>query len=272
MVPSVIVLGQGPYKFSPTIQGSNLTTDQLLGQLNTITTAVPFLLISPESRAGGMGDAGCASTPDAGSIHWNPSKMAFLEKKMGFGVSYTPWLRALVPDINLAYLTGYYKASKNGTIGGSLRYFSLGDITFTDIVGNVTGQFRPNEFALDVAYGRKLGDNFSAGGAVRYIYSNLTNGVAVQGSTSHAGMSVAADISCYYRKKDVEIGGKKSIVWADRKRRVGSCRQRQPSPGFSRSENPCHSPFAISSFHPATTISGGMERQRAGIPCWICPK
>jgi hypothetical protein len=206
-----MVLLASAFAASNVLPAQNLTTDQLLGQLNTITTAVPFLLISPNSQEGGYGDAGCASTPNVGSIHWNPSKLGMIDKKMGFGVSYTPWLRALVPDINLAYLSGYYKM-KGGTVGGSLRYFSLGDITFTDIVGNVTGQFRPNEFAVDVAYGKKLGDNFSAGGAVRYIYSNLTNGVNVQGSSSHAGMSVAADISCFYQKKDVEIGGKKSIV------------------------------------------------------------
>ena len=195
----------------PTVQGSQLTTDQLLGQLNTITTAVPFLLISPGSRGGGIGDAGCASEPDVESIHWNPSKLAFVEKKMGFGVSYTPWLRALVPDINLAYLSGYYRTGKTGVIGASLRYFSLGDITFTDIVGNVTGQFRPNEFAIDVAYGKELGEHFSGGGALRYIYSNLTNGQTVAGNTSHAGQSIAADISFYYHKKDIEIGGKKSV-------------------------------------------------------------
>src|SRR5436190_22510601 len=81
--------------------------DSLLGQVNTITTAVPFLLISPDARAGGMGDNGVATSPDANSIHWNPAKLAFVEKNVGFSVSYTPWLRELVNDINLAYLSGY---------------------------------------------------------------------------------------------------------------------------------------------------------------------
>jgi hypothetical protein len=119
----------------------NLTTSQLLGQVNTITTAVPFLMISPDSRAGGMGDAGVASAPDANSIHWNPSKLAFLEKKMGLSISYTPWLRALVPDINLAYISFYLKPGKakdGQTIAASMRYFSLGDITFTDISTDLT--------------------------------------------------------------------------------------------------------------------------------------
>lgn len=179
--------------------------------LNTITTAVPFLMISPDSRAGGMGDVGAATSPDINSIHWNPSKLAFADKKMGIGVSYTPWLRALVPDINLAYLSGYYKTKKNGTIGASLRYFSLGDITFTDINGTVIGQYRPNEFAIDVAYATKLSDNFSVGGAVRYINSNLTGGIDVQGSATHAGHAIAADISATYRKDKLKLGDKKAV-------------------------------------------------------------
>ncbi len=179
--------------------------------LNTITTAVPFLMITPDSRAGGMGDAGCASSADANSIHWNPSKMAFADKKMAIGVSYTPWLRALVPDINLAYLSGYYKTKKSGTIGASLRYFSLGDITFTDNNGNTTGQFRPNEFAIDIAYATKLSDNFSAGGAVRYVNSNLTGGAFVDGAATKSGYSVAADISVLYRKDKIKLGDKKGI-------------------------------------------------------------
>jgi hypothetical protein len=181
-------------------------------QINTITTAVPFLLITPDSRAGGMGDVGVASSTDINSIHWNPSKLAFADKKMGIGVSYTPWLRALVPDINLAYLSGYYKTKKSGTIGASLRYFSLGDITFTDNNGNQIAQFRPNEFAVDVAYATKLSDNFSAGGAVRFVNSNLTGGALVEGSATHPGRSIAVDISALYRKDKIKLGDKKAIV------------------------------------------------------------
>jgi len=181
-------------------------------QLNTITTAVPFLMISPDSRAGGMGDVGAATSADVNSIHWNPSKLGFADKKMAIGISYTPWLRALVPDINLAYLSGYYKTKKNGTIGASLRYFSLGDITFTDINGTVIGQYRPNEFAFDVAYATKLSDNFSVGGAVRFINSNLTGGIDVQGAATHAGRSFAVDLSALYRKEKVKLGDKKGIV------------------------------------------------------------
>ena len=179
----------------------NATVNQLTGQVNTITTAVPFLIIAPDARSGALGDAGVASSPDANSMHWNPAKYAFVEKNMGVAISYSPWLRALVPDINLAYLSAYKAFGKKQTFAMSLLYFSLGDITFTDVVGTTTGQFRPNEFSIDVAYSRKLSDNFSGGVALRYIYSNLTGGAYVGGSASHAGNAVAADVSGYYQKK-----------------------------------------------------------------------
>lgn len=181
-------------------------------QLNTITTAVPFLLIGPDSRAGGLGDGGCASSPDANSIHWNASKLAFAEKKMGLSISYIPWLRALVPDINLAYLSGYYKAKKDQAFAGSLRYFSLGDITFTDQTGNTIGQFRPNEFAIDFAYSRKLAERFSAAMATRYIFSNLTSGINVAGTATKPGQAFAVDISTYYQNKEMKLGDKKGTL------------------------------------------------------------
>ncbi|MFA6924404.1 MAG: type IX secretion system outer membrane channel protein PorV [Bacteroidales bacterium] len=180
---------------------SQISTSELAGQVNTITTAVPFLLIAPDARAGGMGDGGVSSLPDVNSNHWNASKFAFIDKNMGFGISYSPWLRALVPDINLAYISGYKRLDKMQTISASLLYFSLGDITFTDFVGNVTGQYRPNEFAVDIAYSRKLSEDFSGGIAFRYIYSNLTSGQFVGSQSTHPGQSVAADISSYYHKK-----------------------------------------------------------------------
>ena len=176
------------------------TTDELLGQtVNTITTAVPFLLIAPESRGGAMGDVGAATSPDVNSLHYNPAKMAFIKDDMGFSFSYTPWLRALIDDISLLYVTGYYRINKNQTLAGSLRYFSLGDITFTDVVGNVTGNFNPNEFAFDVAYARLLSRKLSGSIALRYIYSNLTGGQYVQGTESHAGHAVSSDVSVYYQ-------------------------------------------------------------------------
>ena len=175
--------------------------------LNTITTAVPFLLISPDSRAGGMGDVGVATSPDANSLHWNPAKFAFVEDEVGFAVSYVPWLRALVPDINLSYLAGYKKLNKNEAIAMELRYFTLGDITFTDVIGNNLGQYKPSEFAIGSAYSRKLSDQFSLAVSGRYIYSNLTGGQSAGGITTNAGQSVAADVAGYFRK-DIRIAKK----------------------------------------------------------------
>lgn len=187
--------------------------DSLLGQINTITTSVPFLQIAPDTRAGGMGDYGVATTPDPNSIHWNPSKLAFIEKKGGFSISYTPWLHALVNDINLAYLSGYKKLKGDQTIAASLLYFSLGNIDFTNDAGDRYSSFNPSEWAFDVAYARKLGEELSGGIALRYIYSNLTGGVAISNGTinTHAGTSVAADLSAYYRK-DIDISNKKSLL------------------------------------------------------------
>ena len=181
--------------------------DELTGGLNTITTAVPFLLISPDSKAGAMGDVGVATTPDANSIHWNPAKLAFVDDDMGFSMSYVPWLRALVPDINLSYLAGYRKLNDNEAIGLELRYFSLGDITFTDILGTTIGQYKPSEFALGTSYSRKLSDNFSLAISGRYIYSNLTGGQSAGGIPTVAGQSIAADISGYYTKP-IRLGGR----------------------------------------------------------------
>ena len=191
----------------------NITKDDFLGQINTITTSVPFLQIAPDTRAGGMGDYGVATTPDPNSIHWNPSKLAFIDKKVGFSVSYTPWLHALVNDISLAYISGYKKLKNDQTIAASLLYFSLGNIDFTNENGDRYTSFNPNEWAVDVAYSRKLGENFSGGLALRYIYSNLTGGVSIANGTisTHAGRSVAADLSGYYRK-DVTVSEKKSLL------------------------------------------------------------
>lgn len=188
-----------------------LNTSQLLGGINTITTAVPFLLICPDSRSGGMGEVGVATSPDVNSTHWNIAKLAFSTKTGGIGISYTPWLRQLVPDINLAYVTGFKKLKNDQAISGSLRYFSLGNITFTDVVGNVTGQFNPNEFAIDIGYARKLGEEFSGGLALRYINSNLTGGIEVQGAQTKAGQSIAADIGTYWRH-ELETKGKKGVL------------------------------------------------------------
>ena len=185
--------------------------DILGGNLNTITTAVPFLLISPDSKSGAMGDVGVATTPDASSMHWNPAKLAFTKDDIGISVSIVPWLRELVPDINLQYISGYYKLNDNDAIGYELRYFSLGDITFTDGSGQVIGQYKPNEMAFGTAYSRKLSRDFSIAISARYIYSNLTGGQTAGGTETIAGQSIAADVSTYYTKP-ITIADKKSDI------------------------------------------------------------
>lgn len=182
-------------------------------RINTITTAVPFLMISVDSRAGGMGDAGVAISPDANSIHWNPSKLAFAENDAEFSISYSPWLRNLVPDMSLAYLAGYKRLSgSRSTIGASLRYFDLGSIQFTDINGNPIREFKPAEFAVDVAFAQQFSDFFSGGIAVRYVNSNLTGGLNVNNANTKAGQSVAADVSFYYQNDQLRVGDKDAIL------------------------------------------------------------
>ena len=180
---------------------NQLEIDDLTGGLNTITTAVPFLMITPDSRSGSMGDVGAATSPDASSMSTNPAKYSFINDDLGFSISYVPWLRALVPDINLSYISGYKKLNQNDAVAFELRYFSLGDITFTDILGNTLGQFNPNELALGGSYSRKLSDLFSLSLATRYIYSNLTGGQMAGDIQTNAGKSFAADVAGYYTNK-----------------------------------------------------------------------
>lgn len=169
-------------------------------QINVLTTAVPFLLIGPDARAGGLGDGGVASSPDANSMHWNAAKYVQSAEKQGFAISYTPWLRKLVNDINMAYVSYFNRINRMNAVAFSLRYFSLGEIQFTDEQGTPIGIYKPNEFAIDGAYSRLLSDYFSLAVAGRFIYSNLTSGQNVGGIDTKAGISVAADISLYWQK------------------------------------------------------------------------
>ena len=176
-------------------------------QLNTITTAVPFLLIAPDSRASAMGDLGVATSPDINSQHWNASKYAFAEEEGGVSFSYSPWLRSLgINDINLVYLGGYKKLDKNSAISASMRYFSLGSITFTDINGSTIKQSNPKEFAFDAAYSVKLGRNFSGSMTARFINSNLTEGLTVGAVETKPGRSIAIDLGGFYTSNKFDIG------------------------------------------------------------------
>lgn len=171
-----------------------------MGQLNAITTSVPFLLIAPDSRSAGMGDIGCATSADAASQHHNPSKYVFNENIFGVSISYSPWLRKLVNDINLLYLSAYWKITDMDAIAFSLRYFSLGDIMFTDENGQPMGSQRPNEFALDFTYSRKLIDQLSIAITPRFIYSDLTAGQQVGEDETFVGLAGAADLSLFYEQ------------------------------------------------------------------------
>jgi hypothetical protein len=184
-------------------QDNNLRSNTL--QLNTITTAVPFLIINPETRGGGMGDVGVATSADAASLHWNVAKYSFIQEKSGVQISYTPWLRALVPDISLSYLSGYYKIDRMSTAAVSMRYFSLGNIQFTDQFGNSTIQFTPNEFALNAGYSRRLGERFSGGLSAKFVTSNLTGGQTVGGANSKPGRTIAVDLGVYYENDDLTM-------------------------------------------------------------------
>ena len=181
------------------------------GELNAIQTVVPFLTIAPDSRAGGMGDAGVATSPDVYSMHWNPAKFAFIDGKGGIGLSYSPWLRTLVPDINIALLSGYTRIDRRQVLSASLLYSSLGDVPFTDEFGNLERTFTPNEFSLDAGYSRLFTDNLSGGIAFRFIYSNLTGGSYSGGVATKPGISFAADISGYYNK-DISVLDKDGSV------------------------------------------------------------
>src|SRR5665647_546073 len=167
---------------------------------NPIVTAVPSLSIAPDARAGAMGDVGVATTPDANSQYWNPAKYVFMDSEAGVSLSYTPWLRKLVSDIDLVYLAGYWKFDQRQAVSMSLRYFSLGKIQMTDIQGTFLSEASPNEYAVDLAYSLKLSDKFSGSVALRYIRSDLNNGINSSGGTEmFPGNSVAADVSAYYK-------------------------------------------------------------------------
>lgn len=178
-------------------------------QVNIINTAVPFIGIAPDSRAGAMGNAGVATTPDVNSQHWNPAKFAFIDSNMGASMSYTPWLRKLVNDINMYYLTGFMRLDEMQTLSASLRYFTLGEIIYTQD-GIVETPVKPNEFALDVAYSRLLSEKFSGAVAFRYIRSDLN---VIGEEDMQPGNSFAADLAFYYRTP-VKLMGESSELAA----------------------------------------------------------
>jgi len=169
---------------------------------NAVISAMPFLRIAPDARGGAMGDVGIALSPNSNAMHYNASNLVYAEEETAMSVTYTPWLRELnLNDIYLAYLSGYKKIDDLQTVGFGLRYFSLGEISFTDNDGVSTGSGRPREFEISGAYARKLSDKLAAGLTAKYIYSNLASGQMAGGLDINSANAFAADFSLTYRSK-----------------------------------------------------------------------
>ena len=179
--------------------GGTITVSYAQNKINVVTTAVPFLRISPDARSGGMGDVGIATTPDANANFANIARTPFATSKASIAVNYSPWLRDLsVNDVFIASLGGYYQMDDQQAISASLRYFKLGTVQFTDQSGNDLQQYNPREFAVDLGYSRKLSSKFGLGIAIRYISSNLAKGNFQGVGNVKTGNSVAGDLHLYH--------------------------------------------------------------------------
>lgn len=177
----------------------------IIGQDSTnrvITTAVPFLTITPDARAAGMGDTGAATSADVNSAYWNAAKLVFIDNGLGYGISgsYTPWLGKIINDMSVFYLSGFYKIGREQAVAASMKYFDLGEIQFKGLSNEDLGRFNPREFAFDVTYSRLLTEELSIGGALRYIHSNLTGALTTGNIDARPGNSVAVDLGIYYTK------------------------------------------------------------------------
>ena len=210
-----ITKAQGPVTNPGTLTGSDTTR-------KVINTAVPFMTITPDARAGGMGDVGAATSADANSAYWNPAKLVFIENDIGFALSYTPWLGKIINDMSISYLSGYYKFADDQAVGLSLKYFNLGEIYFTDDGGDDVGNFNPKEFAVDATYSRLLTQNLSIGVVGKFIHSNLTGSYTSGSADAQPGSSVAADIAVYYNKDLISSGSNNSLSLAAVVSNIGS--------------------------------------------------
>ena len=197
----ILAQGQGTGNQAGIQEYLDIRKAQLLSDPRPVQTAVPFLTIAPDARSAGLGDIGVASSPDTYSTYWNPAKVAQMKNDYGFGITYNPWLRRIVQDMSLANISGYYKLRKEDAIAVNFTYFDLGNITFTDNVGAVITDFRPNELSASVQYSRLLGKGFSVGVGLKYIYSNLAGSIS-NDATSQArpAQAAAADIGVYYNR------------------------------------------------------------------------
>lgn len=183
-----------------------------LPERNAIQTAVPFLTITPDARAGGMGEVGIASEPDLNSQYWNAAKYPFMESRFGLTLSYTPWLSELISKVNLFNFAGFYKIDNYQVISASFRRYSADHIFFTNHTGTPQGILVPGEFAFDAGYSRKLSKSFSGGIVLRFIYSDLTGGQSPGGGESKAAMALAGDLGFFYRKPVLRLNNLNGIL------------------------------------------------------------
>ncbi|HYC40079.1 MAG TPA: type IX secretion system outer membrane channel protein PorV [Chitinophagaceae bacterium] len=198
MRPTALKLTAGILLFC----GLSTAVNAQVDKINVVTSAVPFLRISPDARSGGMGDIGVATSPDATAGLWNMGKVAFNQSRGAITATYTPWLKDLVDDVYLASLAGYYRWDENQAVSAAVRYFSLGTIQFTDFQGQDLQSFRPREFGIDVGYSRKLNARNGVGIALKYINSNLASGFSQSGTSYKTGSAVAADLGWFMNAKN----------------------------------------------------------------------
>ncbi len=203
-----------------------LITSQAMGQadsINIVSTAVPFLRISPDARAGGMGDLAIATSPDANAPFWNLAKVPFAKKKTAIAVNYTPWLKDLgLNDVYLASMAAYHQLDEQQAVSTSLRFFSLGNIQLTDFSGNILNTVKPSEFSVDLGYSRILNPKLSIGVALRYINSRLVVGDVGTGVVYKAGNALAGDVSLFYHGADEEgLGLNWGVVFSNLGSKIG---------------------------------------------------
>jgi hypothetical protein len=198
-------------------QGSGSGISSGGDEIYTLTTAVPFLTIPVDAKAAAMGDAGVATSPDANSMFWNPGKLAFIESDYGGAISYTPWLRNLVDDMSLSYITAFTKIRQEDAIGISMTYFDLGQIQFTDQQGNNLQLVDPKEFNIAVAYSRKLSQSLGVSLGLKFIHSNLTgrieSGTSPTGTDLKPGNTAAADLAVFHTKDYLLFGNNTNIAF-----------------------------------------------------------
>jgi len=203
-----------PQHSGTTFAQQSTYSGSLIGQDSTnkvITTAVPFLSVTPDSRCAALGDAGAALSPDANASYWNAGKLAFIDKAYGGAASYTPWLGKIVNDMWIFYLSGFYKINHTQTIGASMKYFNYGQINFRDANNNNLGNFTPRDVAFDVTYSQLLTEHLGIGGSLRYIYSNLTGAIST-GFDARPGNAVAVDLGVFYTKPMVSSNSTLSLA------------------------------------------------------------